>query len=69
MGQYCYLIDEFNELRVEAYKLSGGGEEVLRIEKEELLVRFLEFCKENGSTIKCVGEHYFEDHWEYKDFE
>jgi hypothetical protein len=59
MGQYCYLINRDNKICVEAYKLTGGGEEVLRIESHESLVKFLEHCRENKLTIECVSEHFF----------
>ncbi len=61
MGQYCYLINKEKRIRTEAYKLSGGGEEVLRIEQPEQLAKFMEYCRENKLSFECVSEHYFTD--------
>lgn len=61
MGQYCYLINKEKRIRTEAYKLSGGGEELLRIEEPEKLAKFIEHCREHKLNIECVSEHYFTD--------
>jgi hypothetical protein len=59
MGQYCYLINREKRIYTEAYKLSGGGEEVLRVEAPDTLARFLEYCRENKLSVECVSDHFF----------
>ena len=61
MGQYCYLINKKTRISVEAYKLSGGGKDALRIEDPEKLTKFMEHCRINNLSIDCVSEHYFTD--------
>ena len=61
MGQYCFLINKQKRIRTEAYKLSAGAEEVMRIEEPEKLAQFMEHCRENKLIIHCVAEHYFTD--------
>lgn len=61
MGQYCYLIEKTTRICVEAYKLSGGGEVVNRIEEAQKLVRFLEHCREMKLQFECVSEHWFNE--------
>lgn len=71
MGQYCYLINKNERIRVEAYKLSGGGEDSFSIEQEKHLVIFLDYCRTRNLLIECVHEswfereaNYLEDDWE-----
>ena len=61
MGSYCYLINKEKRIKAEAYKYSGGGKQVLRIEQPKKLVGFLEHCREHKLSIECVCESYFDD--------
>lgn len=61
MGQYCYLINKEKRIMVEAYKLTGGGEYSVSFNKNVVLGKFLEYCRENKLTIECVPDSYFSE--------
>lgn len=56
MGQYCYLINKQEKIKVEAYKLSGGGDYELRIEEGKKLtyLPILTCCSNASATLSSL---------------
>lgn len=61
MGSYMHLINDAEHITVEAYKYSGGGENVNRIEEPEKLVKFLDYCHKKSLKIEVVSDYWFCD--------
>ena len=58
MASYIYLVNDEEEIQVEAYRSSSCG---ITIEEENKLTEFIDYCFTHGLEIKAVSDQYLID--------